>query len=213
MNSLHEGKLKDGRHMATRSEYVFSSYAGYYQQQLEESKEYQDFLTRELSKQGIHIQCFSSRKYQWEIGESNNRIEIKYDREYATYGNLYIETHEKSDPKNLNYVLSGINRDGVLHWIQGDYGIAFMFSRKGLCKYIDENKHRLRHKENSFKTSWGYILPKFDADRACIAKFRFNDKQLSEVVITRPEIADSLLYPPSERPRSELNLNLFGVTA
>jgi len=199
--------------MATRSEYVFSSYAGYYQQQLEESKEYQDFLTKELSKRGIHIQCFSSKKYQWEIGESLCGTEIKHDKRFSQTGNLFIETHEKANPANPNYVPSGINRDNILHWIQGDYGIAFMFSKRELARYIFSNADRLRFVENIYKASWGYLLPKFEADNICIAKFRFQDKELFEMIISKPNEYEQFIQPPSERPREEMKLNCFGVTA
>ncbi len=197
--------------MATRSEYVFSSYAGYYQQQLEESKEYQDFLTKELSKRGIHIQCFSSKKYQWEIGESLCGTEIKHDKRFSKTGNLFIETHEKANPANPNYVPSGINRDNILHWIQGDYGIAFMFSKRELARYIFSNVDRLHFVVTD--TSQAYLLPKFEADNICIAKFRFQDKELFETIISKPNEYEQFIRPPSTRPASESSLKVFGVTS
>ena len=211
MNFLHEGRLKGGRHMATRSEYVFPTYTGYYQQQLEESKEFQDFLTKELSKRGIHIQCFSSKKYQWEIGESACGTEIKYDKMFSQTGNLYIETHEKANPANLNYAMSGINRENIIHWVQGDYGIVFMFSKRELSRYIFSHADRLRFVVKD--TSQGYLLPKFDADKICIAKFRFQDKELFETVISNQNEYNRFIHPISARPASESSLKLFGVTA
>lgn len=211
MNFLHEGKLKDGRHMATRSEYVFPTYTGYYQQQLEDSQEFQDFLTKELSKRGIHIQCFSSKKYQWEMGESAGGTEIKYDKMFSKTGNLYIETHEKANPANPNYVPSGINRDNILHWIQGDYGLVFMFSKRELSRYIYSHTDRLKFVIKD--TSQGYLLPKFEADNICIAKFRFQDKVLFDTVISNQNEYNQFIRPPSTRPASESSLKVFGVTS
>lgn len=197
--------------MAIKSEHCFSTYTGYYQQQLEDSLEFQDFLTKELSKRGIHIQCFSSRKYQWEIGESACGTEIKYDKMFSQTGNLYIETHEKANPANLNYAPSGINRDNILHWVQGDYGIVFMFSKRELARYIFSNADKLRFVVKD--TSQGYLLPKFNADSICIAKFRFQDRELFETVITNQDAYAQLLRPPTARPESELSLSKFGIMA
>lgn len=197
--------------METRYNPQFTTYGEYYHQMLEDSLEYQDFLTRELSKVGIHIQCFSSKKYQWDIGESNNGVEVKFDKMFSKTGNLWIETHEKSNPANCHYAASGINRDGILHWIQGDYGIAFMFSKKELSRFLSLNSHRLQFKENNSHSSMGYLISKFDADLVSITKFRFNDRKLVETTITKPDIANPLLYPPAERPREECNLTAFGV--
>ena len=201
----------DGIHMATRSNRVFTRYTEYYQQQLEDSQEFQDFLIKELSKRGIHIQCFSSKKYQWEIGESACGAEIKYDKMFSKTGNLYIETHEKANLENPNYASSGINRDNILHWIQGDYGIVFIFSKRELARYIFSHTDKLKFIVK--ETSMGYLLPKFDADNICIAKFRFRDKELFETVISKQSEYNQFLCPVLPRPKDELSLKMFGVIA
>jgi len=198
LNSLHEEKLKGGRRMATN----------YYNQMLKEGTEYQDYIIKELSKIGIHIQCFSSKKYQYSEGESFSKAEIKLDKMMGKTGNLWIETEEKTSATNLNYMPSGLNRES-LHWIQGNYIVAFMFSTKSLIEYITRNSSNLRFIENSMKTSRGYLLPVATAEKICMCKFRFKDGCVPDQILPVTEHYNRM-EPRVNRAKNERDLSFFG---
>lgn len=132
----------------------------YYRQQLERGQEFQDFILTQLLKNGIPVCFYSSRKYQFEKGESSNGIEVKFDDRYNDTKNLYIEYAEKSNPNNKNYVPSGIERtDNTWLYLIGNYSIIFIFAKsflKGL-----KNTSQIRHVKTS--TSQGYLLPELMA--------------------------------------------------
>ena len=109
---------------------------------------------------GIPLIAFSSKQYQLKHGENKLGIEIKFDDNYKTSGNLYIEIAEKSNPRNASYVPSGIYRsDNTWLYVIGDFDTIFVFS-KVMLKLI-ENKYK--HVENKYKTSKGFLLLGEDA--------------------------------------------------
>ena len=98
----------------------------------EKAKEYQDLATDILCSRGINVNCYTSRKYQYEKGEGWNGIEIKNDRRITETGNIYIETHEKK-AEAIEWIESGILRkDNTRFWFIGDDKKAWLFSKKQL---------------------------------------------------------------------------------
>jgi hypothetical protein len=161
----------------------------YYQYQFNDSLIYQDWLMVELAKRGIIIQIFGSKEYQYKHGESFSKDEIKFDKEQLQTGNLCIEEFEKTNEYNSWFVESGINRQGIARWFQGNYENLWIFECNKLRQYLREGINREINKLNRYvtKTSKGIILPCIEADRICTQKIRFHDKELKEsVVITRP---------------------------
>ena len=135
----------------------------YYSQKLQQGLEYQDFISDELG-----IPFYSSKKYQNDKGESKIGIEIKFDDRYAETGNLYIETHEKTDASNNDWVVSGINRkDNTCIYLIGNFQNAFMFSKKTLLKL----QQLFRSVETP--TSKGYLIPQKDISTYSIKDFTF----------------------------------------
>ena len=105
----------------------------YYKQQLARGVFYQDFVVEQLYRIGLPIINYSSKEYQLKIGENKAGVEIKFDDKYKITGNIYIETAEKSDEKNKEYVKSGIYRnDNTWLYIIGDFTTIFIFSKKHL---------------------------------------------------------------------------------
>ena len=133
-------------------------YTTYYNKQLEKALEFQDFVADKLYNIGISLNCYSSRKYQYEKGESRSGIEIKFDDQRKKTGNLYIEYAEKSNPNNKNYVPSGIERkDNTWLYVIGDYDEQGKYrilrkdlgERKNYCMLIRSNMlSDLQHIEN-----------------------------------------------------------------
>ena len=133
-----------------------SVYKKYYEKNLEESREFQDFVTdRMLDTLGVSINCYGSKKYQYSKGESKSGIEIKLDRKYKDTHNLYIEYAEKR-PESNNYIASGIDRnDNSWLYCIGNYDILFILSKKWLQQF--KTLKELRH--ITTETSKGYLLP------------------------------------------------------
>lgn len=130
----------------------------YYREKLEEGLEFQDFVIDNID---IPIIVYASRKYQENNGESKCGIEIKHDMLFRKTGNLYIETAEKSNATNINFVQSGIYRkDNTWLWIIGDYKTVYFLAKEQLIaldKYVIDGKDVFHHVIN--ETSMGFLLP------------------------------------------------------
>lgn len=117
---------------------------GYYAEQLEKAAKFQDFVVDQLREQrGIVVSVYSSMDYQYNKGESAQRIEIKYDKRLEETRNIYFETAEKSSAGNEDYVKSGIFRDdNTVLFMIGNYTELFVFAKrhlKNMYRYYDAN--------------------------------------------------------------------------
>ena len=139
----------------------------YYREKLEEGQQYQEFVTEKLYDIGLPIIGYSSKKYQFMIGENKCGFEIKLDNNISKTGNIYIEVSEKSNEKNDNYVASGIYRnDNTWLYIIGNYEKIYIFSKKHL-RIVEENK-TFRTVET--KTSQGFLIPAIYAEEKLAIK-------------------------------------------
>lgn len=145
-----------------------------YKEMLQKGLEYQDFITDILLKEiGISLSSYSSKKYQYNIGENKQGIEIKFDDRYKETGNLYIEVQEKSNADNYNYVDSGIYRsDNTWLYLIGDYSEVFIFSKKQLIIMYKNNNYR----KVQTPTSIGFLIPSNDAEKYSIKKIIVRNK-------------------------------------
>ena len=133
----------------------------------EESMEYQDFIVDILIKNlGLTISTYSSRKYQFSVGESRQGIEIKLDKRISPKGNVSIEVFEKSKASNSLWVKSGILReDNTWLYIQGNYEYVFIFSKRALRQiYEDKYKYRVWEPKPTIKT---FLISFNEAERLC----------------------------------------------
>ena len=142
-----------------------TNYREYYSIQLSEAQEYQDWCTTVFIKElGVAVTNYQSKKYQYNVGENVQGLEIKNDKKFRETGNLYIEVKEKSHPSNPNYVKSGIYRlDNSWLYCIGDYNIIYIFAKKHLQLIYEAGKYR----EVTTPTSIGFLLPINDADKYC----------------------------------------------
>lgn len=132
-------------------------YSDYYAQQLEEAAEFEDFVCIQLAYKGIVIQNLKGHKGQIQRGENLNGIEIKNDKIFTRTRNIYIETHEKSNPNNPLYVLSGIYRnDNSWLYLIGDYSDLFIFGKKALKRLDAASPSWIIRKETP--TSRGFLI-------------------------------------------------------
>lgn len=149
--------------------------AGYYNKKLQQGLEFQDVMTCELYQRGIVVIGYSSRRFQNSHGENMLGAEIKRDDNFRKTGNLYIETEEKANPRNVNYVKSGIMRDdNSWLFVIGDERTAYIFS----TKYLRMLSRTKGWREVKTPTSIGLLMPIHDAENYSIRKI--------EVVGVRP---------------------------
>lgn len=124
--------------------------------------EFQDFVCSQLAKEGIILQNLVSKKYQYEIGENLQGFEIKKDDRCTDTNRLSIEMYERTanDPAKL-WVPSGIQRsDNTWLYIQGNYKIIFIFSKRFLLRFFEIKKPALDEKYGTIRT---FYLPFEDA--------------------------------------------------
>lgn len=130
----------------------------YYNEQLEEALEYQDFVVQVMMRRGTPICVYSSRKNQYKA-ESANGYEIKYDKRFKKTGRLYIETHEKTSHTNSKWVESGIlKNDNSKYIIIGDYEHIFIFSKHQLVREYKQCKWNTVNTQ----TSQGIVIDVWD---------------------------------------------------
>lgn len=140
-------------------------YDAYGNEKYELALQYQDWVCDILLKEcGIFVGQYSSRKYQFEKGESQAGYEIKHDMLMATTRNMFIEVAEKRKATNSIWVPSGIFReDNSWMYVIGDYNEIFIFSKQQLRRIISSEKlrekHHMEYKEIRRGTSQGYTYP------------------------------------------------------
>lgn len=129
----------------------------------EEGLEYQDFVAEVLRRElGIVITNYASKKYQFNIGENRQGVEIKLDNRILDTGNVSIEVGEKSRRELPDYTPSGILRnDNSWLYIQGNYRIMFVFSL-GLLKLLYNSG---RYRVDELPTLRRFLLKLEDAKK------------------------------------------------
>lgn len=139
--------------------------------------EFQDFVASKLLKElGICILQWSSKKYQFEVGESFQGIEIKYDARSTgdcTYyqnsatNNVGIEIAEKTNKNKEKWIPSGIYRnDNTWLYIVGNYHQFWIFSKKQLIMC-----HKRKYFPNiKIETLESMLIPIEKADIMCCNK-------------------------------------------
>tara|TARA_B100000519_G_scaffold24189_1_gene17104 strand:+ start:1530 stop:1982 length:453 start_codon:yes stop_codon:yes gene_type:complete len=145
----------------------------YYNYKLQEGKKYELFIKEQLYKQkNFNLNLFKSKLDQYNIGESLEGIEIKFDNRMKYTENVYIEFEEKTNSNNENWINSGILRNDNTHsWIIGNYNKAYIFWKIAL-QQIFKNKKYLKEVET--KTSKGFLLNKEMIKKYKIGKLTFN---------------------------------------
>lgn len=146
----------------------FENYQAYYDHNLVESFEFQDYVVEIMFTHFyIPIVAYNSRKYQLK-GESLQGIEIKNDKKFRNTGNLFIETAEKR-PEAIEYIPSGIFRDdNTWLYIIGDYDTFYILSKRWLQKtYYSEQFH-----VHTDSTKQGMLYPVDVAEKYYIQKYQ-----------------------------------------
>ena len=141
--------------------------------------EFQDFVVEQFNKWGLHIQLHASKRFQFERGESVQRIEIKLDNRCTETGRLSIEVGERTKVTS-SWVASGIYRpDQTCMYIQGNYSLLYLFDRKVLQRYHQQKcEGRFEESPKETPTVRKFYLPFAVADQVAIAKIDLRITQL-----------------------------------
>ncbi len=145
--------------------------------------EFQDFIIRKLlHNYGIVIQPYSSKKYQFEVGESLQGYEIKYDARSTgdcTHGyceptnNVAIEVYEKTNKNNDKWTPSGILRkDNTIYYVIGNYDMCWIIDKMVLIRFYRQNIYKVVETLSTIKTM---LIPINIMDEYAIHAIVFND--------------------------------------
>ena len=131
---------------------------------LEVGAEFQDFAAYRINKRlGIAIQIFSSKKFQYAVGESIQGVEFKLDQGMVRYGHLSIEIAEKTSLSQVRWIPSGIYRsDNTQFYVHGNYDSFFFFMKKILILLHKSGRYGDEH---AWQTVKKFYLPLPDADK------------------------------------------------
>lgn len=185
-----------------------ANYEDYRQSQIESARVFQDFVVDACwNILKIAVCQYSSRVYQFQVGESLSGIEIKYDKKMAESGNVYIETSEKARPRNGEFAKSGIYRsDNTWLYIIGDYDTLFVFSKQLLRGLHRSNRYR--EVEISLGTSTGFLLPRTDAEKyAAVVLSPKASNKIAKGIADLDGLSDSIVRSMIEHNSDQLLLN------
>lgn len=115
---------------------------------IERGNEFQDFCMMKLAEIGIFFRVFTSRRYQIEIGESPDQVEVKADFRILDTGNVSIELEERVNAQ-ARWVLSGIQKqDNARIYVQGNEQIILIFQKKRLQEIYASGRYPKREWQN-----------------------------------------------------------------
>lgn len=147
------------------------------EQKKKEGYEYENFISSLYSlysKSGRGL-SFYMNEDQFH-GETEEKIEIKYDDVYKYTRNLWIEYAEKQEDSPW-FKSSGIHKeDDVKYYLQGDYQEFFVFYKKDLQNIFDNKKKEVIFDETD--TSQGMLLTRIQCFENCVRYIRIVDNRV-----------------------------------
>lgn len=139
----------------------YGNYGGY-SAMYAAGREYEDFVQGWLLRErGVTVTYYRTQREQYEIGESVEGYEVKYDSRCWDSKRLSIEVAEVAGGEGL--VPSGINRDdNTIYYCQGSYRVLFVFRKAALIEWQRERDPETTIKFGTIKT---FYLPFDEAER------------------------------------------------
>lgn len=130
---------------------------------LQMGAEFMDFVMETLQKRGVILQPYTSKKKQYNVGESLQGWEVKLDNRCLDTGRLSIEIAEKTARSVPVWTPSGIyRRDNTWIYIQGNYQKFYWFQKNILVGLHKSG----RYEEAEFNgTVRKFYLPLVSADK------------------------------------------------
>ncbi len=125
--------------------------------------EFVDFVMETLLRRGVVLQVYTSRKRQYEVGESVQGWEVKLDNRFMETGRLSIEIAEKSKRDIPVWTPSGIYRaDNTWIYIQGNFQRFYWFQKNLLIGLHKSGKYQEAESNGTVRK---FYLPIADADK------------------------------------------------
>lgn len=119
---------------------------------VERGAEFQDWTMVKLAEIGIYFQVFTSKRFQFEIGESmlhgspDAGVECKLDGRIVD--RLSIETAERVNERS-QFVASGILRqDNTFYYVQGNFSQIYVFEKSRLLDFYNRQRPRVFEWQN-----------------------------------------------------------------
>lgn len=133
----------------------------YYQQQRTRGEAYEAYLVGRLTASGVLVRRLATREDQLARGDlayGRESIEVKFDTQLATTGNLFIEVAEKARAEQPDWRPSGIDSPSTAEW----YGIGnerrfLLFLRRDLRAFRTAAAPTILTIHRG--TSRGFLLP------------------------------------------------------
>lgn len=134
--------------------------------------QFQDFVVEQFNAWGLYIQLYTSKLYQYQRGESVQRVEIKLDRRCTETGRLSIEVGERT-AIDRPWVASGIYRDdNTCMYIQGNHEVLYLFDKKFLIRLHQHRDGKFEESPREKPTVRKFYLTLAHADKYCIARIQ-----------------------------------------
>jgi hypothetical protein len=171
--------------------YRLHNHTQIYQTEFARGKAYEDFI-KELFKSELFIDLtfYQTQCQQFNIGETAQGFEIKFDERSLETSHLWIEYMEKSNHRNAAFVDSGIRRsDNTWLYCIGNYSRVFVFSKKILNLLHESN----RYENKEIPTSRGFVLPISEAKKFCAKEIIAPPEFLAEWHKNKPITNENLL--------------------
>lgn len=183
------------------------TYEQYRANKIETGLIYQDFVVDVLFQTiGLVVVQYTSKTYQFAVGESRTGVEIKHDEKFATTGNLWIEVAEKARPRAGDYVPSGIKRaDNTWLYVIGNYDTIFAFPKQHLLALEASGRYPII--ENNTRTSQGFLLR--DAEARASAAFVLTPKAEKKITGRIRDLHELGLLLHEEAKRNPAQRSLF----
>lgn len=122
-----------------------------------------------LRVKNFEIHYYDKKDDQYTKGESQEGIEIKFDKWIPKSNRISIEVGEKTSLRCPVFSPSGILRnDNTKFYIQGYDDIAWMFRKSDLQKYFRERNPIII--DNNPPTIQKFYLSTVQADKLCVSK-------------------------------------------
>lgn len=145
--------------------------------------QFQDFIITQLLRDyGIVIQLYSSKKFQFDVGESLQGYEIKYDARSTgdcthynceATNNVAIEVYEKTNENNDKWIPSGILReDNTIYYIIGNYDMCWIVDKIVLKRMFKSGSYKVVQTLKTIKTM---LIPINIMDEYAIQAIVFNN--------------------------------------
>jgi hypothetical protein len=119
--------------------------------------EYEDWVQRKLWQEGFIVGLHSSYKYQQSHGESISRTEIKHDRKFRKYKNLYIEIRKRIELPDGPMIPANLFKDNPRFFVIGDHDTFWVFAGSHLRFAYEHNIYSIGTTKSDTE-EWGKVV-------------------------------------------------------